>query len=527
MYLKKRCKQTGLALAVFLSLHAGQMEPAYMMEAPEETVVLPSEGFAKQEVKINGNTKIATEQLQTTVGKAEGVEAREKIMKAYANAGYNLVDVTVKEEQGTRVLQVTEKRLGKVVVEGNKQSSEKDIRQMLPALKEGNVPNVRYLSCQVMLANDSGFRQLSVDFRPNGADKVDAYVTVKEADSVKYITSIDNTGDGYTGKLRTNLTLVDGNAGGKGHTAVVSYTTSPDNTDEVKQVGFYYNIPLPQANNNLYFTASYSDVDSGRIIDQGGYALDASGKGSSVGLHYVHNLERSEANKESVDFGIDMRKYDSDNIFNVAGYPVDIGVDITSMPLSLTYQKSTKTADTVTSYSLGYVHNLPSGSANDTAQYEQYRAGTNANYQLWRGSANYQHMFRSGWLANVSVSGQYTGERLIYPEQFGLGGAHSLRGMNERDVAGDNGIQGSFELYTPEIAKGQRLVGFFDVGRFWNVDPLPGDLRGDTAATIGLGWRYHDVNGYHFVADWGYVLNGTLNTPDHSSKFHFLASKVY
>jgi hemolysin activation/secretion protein len=421
---------------------------------------------------------------------------------------------------------IENKVVNKIYIKGNTISSRAAILAALPALQEGRTIDTRELSGEILLANENAFRKIAVNFQPNG-DRLDAYVVVKEISPIKSMVSVDNTGDTFTGWLRTRFSYMNGNVNGSGQTALLSYATAPDHTADVKQLGLFYNLPLPQTRDNVYLIASYSDVNSGRILNQDFYSVDATGKGSSVGLHYVHNLSRTPQEKTGLDFGLDARQYRNGTILTFIGIPLSTGVDIDSMPLSISYQGNNNRGADITSYSLSYIHNIPGGGKNSTAQYEQYRYGTSASYKLWRGSFNYQHLYKDGWLTNIALSGQYTNERLIYPEQFGLGGIWSIRGMNERDVAGDRGVQARFELYTPEVTKGQRFLLFTDAGYFDNIHPITGDLIKDSAVSCGLGWRYNNATGFSVVADYGYMLNGTVNTPAHSSKFHFTVSEVF
>ena len=417
----------------------------------------------------------------------------------------------------------------KVYIEGNAISSSKAILGALPALKEGRSVNISGLSRQVMLANENTFRKMSVNLRPAGDNQVDAYVVVTEKPSSKFILSVDNTGDQYTGQLRANLSYLNGNVGGTGQTAVLSFTTSPDHFSDVKQFGFLYNAPQPGSGDNIYFTASYSDVNSGRILSSQGFSLDAAGKGSALGLYYVKNMYRTENVKESLALGLNYNQYKNDTTMVFLGEPIQLGVDIDSMPLNLTYQRSNispASKDSV-SYSVSLIHNLPGGGKNSDRQYDMYRPGTKADYDVWRASFNHQHMFKSNWISNIALNGQYANQRLIYPEQMGLGGMYSIRGLDERDVAGDKAIRASLELYTPEVfSKGQRFLVFLDTGRFSNVSPQPGELTSGTAVSTGVGWRLNS-RGYSLAANWGYMLDGMVESEKHKSKFHFLASKVF
>ncbi|WP_346355362.1 ShlB/FhaC/HecB family hemolysin secretion/activation protein [Azotosporobacter soli] len=425
------------------------------------------------------------------------------------------------------VQSIADKTLGKIVIQGNKLATEQGVLTTLPALRAGEKLDVNELANEILLANENGTRQITVDLHPTGETSLDAYVTVREGRADRFALDIDNTGNDSTGRWRTRLSYINGNIGGTGQIGVFSYATSPSNSSAIKQFGAYYNLPLPRAKDNLYITASYSDSNAGRILSGAGYSIDAAGQGSSFGVHYVHNLRRTATERRSLDFGIDARQYKNDINLNVFNTPLGIGTDVGTLPLSISYQAQNLRANTMTAYSLGYVRNIATGGQNSTEQYDQYRLGTSANYQIWRGAYQYQHRFANNWLANVAVTGQYTGERLVNPEQLGLGGARSLRGLDERELSGDRGVQGSFELYTPEIARGQRLLLFVDAGYLNNVSPQSGDLSSVTAASCGIGWRANWDNGYSAAFDYGYVVSSTVDKYKNNKKFHCLLSKTF
>ena len=435
--------------------------------------------------------------------------------------------VPTKAAVTTAVQRIADKTLTHIFIQGNKLSKDKDILAALPALREGRTLDMKALANEILLANENMSRQITVDLRLTWENTLDAYVTVQEDRAVKFALEFDNTGNDATGKWRTRLSYLNGNIGGTGQTGIFSYATSPDNPSKISQFGVYYNIPLPQAKDNLYLTATYSDSNSGRIINAANYSVDSSGQGSSLGVHYVHNLRRSSNDKQSLDWGIDARQYKNDINFNVFNTSIPIGTDINSLPLSVFYQAQSLQNKTMTAYSLGYVYNVATGGKNSTDQYNLYRYGTSASYQIWRGSYTYQHLFPNNWLSNVAITGQYTGERLINPEQIGLGGARSLRGIDERELSGDRGVQGSFELYTPEIAKGQRLLFFIDVGYLNNVSPMDGEWNNVTAASCGIGWRGNLGSGYRAELDYGYVVSSTVDKYKNNNKVHVSLSKIF
>ena len=96
------------------------------------------------------------------------------------------------------------------------------------------------------------------------------------------------------------------------------------------------------------------------------------------------------------------------------------------------------------------------------------------------------------------VNAQYTTDSLVPGEQFGLGGPDSVRGYLVREVAGDRGWQGQFELYTPDVATRfkmpdsyrMRFLAFYDYGQFRDNDPPRTPLlTADSIYSVGLGMR--------------------------------------
>jgi hemolysin activation/secretion protein len=116
----------------------------------------------------------------------------------------------------------------------------------------------------------------------------------------------------------------------------------------------------------------------------------------------------------------------------------------------------------------------------------------------------------SGWLWSVRGQLQYSGSALISGEQFGLGGAASVRGTGERILSGDTGASMTLELTTPEVARGLRLLGFVDGGWLGSNNTAAtssGKAASDQLASAGLGLRY-SLGWLNLSADWGHIVTG-------------------
>ena len=109
-----------------------------------------------------------------------------------------------------------------------------------------------------------------------------------------------------------------------------------------------------------------------------------------------------------------------------------------SVPLTLGYNARMESDTAVWGFNLDWASNVPTGaSGNDLASYrtEDVRINT-VQWNAVRGAANYAAGWANGWVWGVRGQFQYSADALIAGEQFGLGGATSVRGMAELARAG-------------------------------------------------------------------------------------------
>jgi hemolysin activation/secretion protein len=97
--------------------------------------------------------------------------------------------------------------------------------------------------------------------------------------------------------------------------------------------------------------------------------------------------------------------------------------------------------------------------------------------------------------------------------------------LEEREIAGDNALRASLEVYTPVLAKGHRFLAFTDIGQYWRENTLPGEPDQDSIWTVGLGWRWDEQNRFSSAVDLGYVLDGSVISDSGDLRVHF--SLVY
>jgi hemolysin activation/secretion protein len=95
-----------------------------------------------------------------------------------------------------------------------------------------------------------------------------------------------------------------------------------------------------------------------------------------------------------------------------------------------------------------------------------------------------------------------------------------VRGFSEREVAADQGLRLSLELWAPAIDwEPWRFIplGFADVGMVKRNQPLASEIAEQTISSVGVGLRGSYGRRVSARVDWGYVTQGQT-TPTGSNK---------
>jgi hemolysin activation/secretion protein len=128
---------------------------------------------------------------------------------------------------------------------------------------------------------------------------------------------------------------------------------------------------------------------------------------------------------------------------------------------------------------------------------------------------------------------------LVPGEQFGIGGADSVRGFLEREVSDDSGIRTSAEVYTPDFGGKTWIPGarmrallFFDWARVDRNRPGPGEVISQSIAAWGVGLRVSQGTNMAFRVDYAVVAdeNNPLSPGAHtvgSTRVHASFSYIF
>lgn len=505
------------ALALALAAHA----QAPIVRTPLE----PRFDIARY--RVEGNTLLPAPEIERIVAPFAGQgrdfgdvqRALEALEAAYRKRGYSAVQVFLPEQapvKGEVVLRVVEARLRNVQVRGNKFYSEAHVRASLPSLVPGESPNANQVAKNLRLVNENPARQTNVVLRSGSAEgELDAVVEVADENPRKWFVTLDNSGSGAMRHERVGIGYQNANVGGSDDAMTLQYLTSVAKPGHVGIYSFGYRRPLYARSASLDLVAGYSGADAGTTQIPPG-PLQFSGRGGVLGARYNWQLEHIAGYDHRLSVALDHRMYRNSCRAGDPGVAAcgTAAATFSITPLSLGYGGSWIREKAQFGIHASAALNLGGGSRGDTAALGRARFGADSGYAVYRLGAGYARALAGDWQVRARLDAQYANEPLVAPEQFGMGGASSVRGFLERERTGERGQSGSLELYTPELAPALgwanwnlRLLAFYDFGRTSRVAPQPGDEAHNGIASAGIGLRLNQQKNFALRFDLAQIVD--------------------
>lgn len=525
--------------------------------------------------QIEGNSLLPAERVLQLVAPFVGrhrvygdvQKALEALEGDYRRLGYGTVQVYVPEQEltsGVVRLQVTEAVIGKVTLSGNKYFDNDNVRAGLPNLREGQAPNMRLLSENVQLSNESPAKQVEVTLGVSEEEgKVDARVEIKEEKPERFFITLDNTGTGAgakntvaTGKHRLGISYQNANLGNRDQVLTLAYTTAIDPPGGMKILGnrviptqdgdgvkvdifsIGYRLPLYSIGDSIDLIYGKSSTNTPVTSPTLGTGLGINGKGDVFGFRYNHIFARQGEFTSKLVLGFDHKYFNSRCTNPITG--ADFSIDplipgnsactpYTLRPVSATYSGQWQKPGEAIDFTVGAAHNLfPLGSLyQGPLGIDRYSLVGNGNRQgtdeftVLRFGASYARALAEDWLIRGALNAQYAENPLPAGEQVGLAGSTAVRGFLERAVAADRGYFANLELYSPDYASKLGIPGslkalaFYDWASGYNLAVVPNSNLSTVSnvASTGIGVRYNLKKDISARFDLAYVLEGHQANP--------------
>jgi len=504
-------------------------QPAGAQPATEPAEAGKDQTFPVMEYRVLGNTSLPVIDVERAVYPFLGPQramkdieaARAELEKIYHEKGFGTVFVDIPEQNvsdGIVRLHVTEGRLRKVTVSGERYFSGREIKAQVPSAQQGTVPNLPQVQKELNALNTQTPDRFVAPVLRAGPVPGTVDLDLKVQDHVPFHGSIEvnNQRTPDTKPLRALATLSYDNLFADLDHFGLQYQGSPQDRSEV-QVGVISYIAKVGASGLLSF--SFIDSDS-NVATLG--TLGVIGKGKIVGVHYTQTLQASQAGSQSLTFGGDYK----DMTQSIETAP-DSSLDspVAYINWSAGYSASMRAGAKLWGFDLTSNFGIR-GLANRDTDFANKRYNASPDYFYLRSDLSMLTNLPWHFTGLIRLSGQYSAEPLISNEQFTVGGVDTVRGYLEAEDLGDLGGHATVQLNSPELSLfGKRLrlttFTFFDAARVSTIDPLPGEPINAALRSAGAGLNLIFLDQFTGVLIWADPLVDGLRTSRGDSRLLF------
>lgn len=500
-----------------LLLLAGSFAASLPLAASAQTEV---EGplFYVREYRVTGSTKLNSLEIQETVypylgpaRTANDVEkARLALEAAFRAKGFDSIAVLIPQQDpryGVIRLEVSEGKVGRVRVNGAKWFLPSRIKEQVPSLAEGSVPDFNQVRKEMLALNGSSDRTVTPKLR-QGVEPgtLDIDLDVEDKLPLHGSLELNNRYSLDTSHLRLSGELSYGNFFQRGHTGSFNFQVAPENPDDALTYSASYQA---RVNESLSLTLQGSKQDSDVSTIGGSSAVV--GAGETLGLRALFDLPYGNGFNQSFTLGIDWKRLD--DVTYIFGNPNAAPVEY--FPLSASYAATLEKKDRFTEFNLTATLNLR-GLGSDDNEFGQKRYYSRGSFIYLRGDVTHTIDFKDDSQFYGKIQGQLSSGALINSEQLSGGGVGSVRGYLEASALGDNGIFATVEYRSPSFigvedkngkrADEWRLHAFLEGGVLGIYDALPGQDSTSTLASAGFGTRFKWATHFNGSVDLAFPL---------------------
>lgn len=528
------------ALALCTGLACAQAAPVASVPVSEPT---KAEKQAVQlvdvlEYIVRGNTVLDARAIERAVTPYLGPKrslqdieaARDALLAAYQAKGYQSVHVDLPEQQvtdGLVFLQVTETRVGRVRVVGAQYNSPVEVRDQVPALAEGVVPDFTQAQTELAALNKGGRRQVMPLLRQGSLPgTMDVDLKVEDSSPWRASAGLSNDYSADTEKLRVTASIGHDNLWQAGHSVSLSYFATPQDLEQTQVWSGSYTMPLPTSKWALELSGYTSDSN---VSTAGGTSV--LGEGYAFGLKASYTVPDTGAWWHSFSAGIDFKNNKEALQFGNSSDEVPLKYAPITLAYAGYYQGEREQHGLNLSFVSGMRTVLGWGSDWATFNYKRYKASP--SFLLLKADANGSYTFGNDVQLGWRMAAQVTDSPLVSGEQIAAGGMNSVRGYLSAEATGDIGVLSSLEMRTPVITwfgdavNKWRAHAFVDTASLRLRSPLAEQDSRFSLISVGLGTNLNIGSHVSARLELGYPLRDGPRTEKHESRLTFSLNASY
>lgn len=496
-------------------------EAAAKAEAEARAKTDPASGmplFSIYEYTVDGNSLLSDLAVENAVSTFMGdgktlrdVEsARAALERAYHDAGYLTVVVSIPEQNvdsGAVALHVVEAGIDRLKVKGAEYALPSVIKSRVPELAEGKVPNFNTMQTELTALNRGADVKVTPVLRAGKEPgTVEVQLDVEDQLAVHGSVEFSNRQTPNTTPERLSASLRYDNLWQRGHSFGLTMQIAPERLSDARVLAGTYVMPVDSAGDSLTLYGVHSRSQFASLADAPGLGL--LGNTDTLGTRFSLPLGSTADYSQTFAVGVDYKDLKQTL---VAG---GIGTDspITYAPLVATYTGNLFGQNRSTTLDVTATSGLRGLFGNNDAAFNAKRSGASANFlSLHTGLQHTENLSR--WALYGKLEMQLSSGPLVPTEQFLAGGAESVRGYLEGELAGDSGVRATVELRTPSSSFGSqgsswRMSGlaFFDTAWLSIRQPVPPQPETQRISGTGFGLRLAAPHGLTVDLDAAHAL---------------------
>jgi len=424
-------------------------------------------------------------------------EIAQRITNKYRNDGYILSKAIVppqKIRDGVVHLRIIEGYIDKIKIQGPVRGPRKLINKYKKNILKSRPLRAHDLERYLLLIDDlPGVTAKSI-LKPSEDKPSATTMTLILADKafVGHV-GTDNRGSKFNGPYQfLGGVTVNSLLGDNSRAGVQGVLTSQ--TEELLFLNAFYDLPINDEGTRLFFSSSVSESEPGATLKQ----FNINGDSTSITLRLTHPFLRSRGENLTGHLGFSGRN----STTKILGLlDSEDRLRVMNMGVSYDYADEYKGVNLIRlnlSKGLNIFDATESGSSNLS------RSQGKSNFTKLTGNLMRIQSLSPSWNLLGAASWQYSFDKLLASEEFGVGGSQYGRAYDSSEITGDHGIAFKVELqkaFRPawDYLSDFQLYSFLDYGSVWNkVQTSTGAKRQDLTS-IGLGMRFNitdSISGY-------------------------------
>ncbi len=489
--------------------------------------------FVLQKMVIKGSTlyskrrfsRLFKKYMRKRISLGHVYDIAQTITNMYRNDGYILSKAVVPPQQidrGIIRIEVIEGFVDKVNVQGEVAGPRKLLNRYRKKLLKSKPLLSKDLERYLLLVDDlPGLSVKSVltpsEVQPGATD----LTLILENKKYDVGVGVDNRGSKFNGPIQFS-----GNANVNSllglHERIGFQSVVTKNTDELRFFSGFYEMPVSSEGTKIYFSGSGSKSQPGADLE----IFDVKGDSTTFTLRATHPFIRSRSENLNAFLGFTRRNSTTKFLGDTDS---EDKLRIANLGLSYDFVDNFRGVNLV---SIKWSQGLDLFGASESGSPKISRPEGRSAFTKFSGEALRLQQLAPSWMLLGAVSWQYSLEKLLASEEFGVGGSQFGRGFDNSEITGDHGLAFKLELQkafqvNKAYIKDIQAYTFFDYGTVWNrLETSIGSTKQDLSS-LGLGFRFNVTDHLSGYLEWAKPLNKDVSAEGNKDSRMFFSLSAH